>query len=110
VVRPYVVIGGRTRPSGELNLDLLAIITATWRTPTEAWTLNPEHLMVLHACAVPVSLADLASDLDLPLGVVRILVADLCERDLATVRAPKAPQWHDDLPILREVLNDLRGL
>jgi hypothetical protein len=33
---------------------------------------------VLRACGAPVSLADLASDLDLPLGVVRILVADLC--------------------------------
>ena len=110
VVRPYVVISGRTKPSGELNLDLLAMITATWRTPTEAWTLNPEHFSMLRACSAPMSLADLASDLNLPLGVVRILVADLCERDLVTVRPPSTTKWQDDLPILREVINGLRGL
>lgn len=110
VVRPYVVISGRTKPSGELNLDLLAMITATWRTPTEAWTLSPEHLSVLRACAAPRSLADLASDLSLPLGVVRILVSDLCERDLVTARQPRTTYWSDDLPILREVINGLRKL
>jgi hypothetical protein len=36
VVRPYVVISGRTKPKGELNLDLLAMITTTWRTPRDA--------------------------------------------------------------------------
>jgi hypothetical protein len=110
VVRPYVVISGRTKPSSKLDLDLLAIITATWRAPAEPWTLNPEHFSVLRICASPVSLADLASDLHLPLGVVKILVTDLSERDLVTVRAPRTIRWQDDLPILREVLNDLREL
>lgn len=111
VVRPYVVISGRTKPKGELNLDLLAMITTTWRTPTEAWTLSPEHFAILNTCTRPASLVDLASDLNLPLGVVRILVADLCERELVAVRAPRTTvTWQDDLPILREVLHDLRGL
>ncbi len=110
MVRPYAVIQGRTRPSGEMNLDLLAMITTTGRIPPDAWTLDPEHFSLLRLCIAPMSLVDLASDLDLPLGVVRILVADLRERDLVTVRQPMASPRQDDLPILMEVINGLRRL
>ncbi|HEY7048928.1 MAG TPA: DUF742 domain-containing protein [Jatrophihabitantaceae bacterium] len=110
VVRPYAVIRGRTRPRGEPNLDLLAIITRTWRVPSDLWTLDPEHFSLLRLCIKPTSLVDLASDLDLPLGVVRILVADLREHGLVTVNQPTMSAWQDDLPILREVINGLRRL
>jgi Protein of unknown function (DUF742) len=110
VVRPYAVIRGRTRPSGEMNLDLLAMITKTWRPPPDSWTLDPEHFALLGLCAAPTPLVDLASDLALPLGVVRILVADLRERDLITVRQPMISPWQNDLPILREVIDGLRQL
>ena len=109
VVRPYAVIRGRTRPSGEMNLDLVAMITATWRLPSESLALAPEHLAALRVCIAPISLADLASDLDLPLGVVRILVGDLREHDLIAVSRPAAAQLHDP-QFLREVANGLRRL
>ena len=35
---------------------------------------------MLRLCRLPASVADLAADLDLPLGVVRILLGDLRER------------------------------
>jgi hypothetical protein len=110
VVRPYAVIRGRTRPSGEMNLDLVAMITTTWRVPPDSWRLDPEHFALLRLCTSPMSLVDIASDLDLPLGVVRILVADLRERDMVTVRQPMMSPRQDDLPILREVINGLRRL
>lgn len=110
VVRPYAVIRGRTRPSGEMNLDLLAIITKTRKLPSDLWSLDPEHLALLQLCVTPTALVDLASGLDLPLGVVRILVADLRERDLVTVRQPTMSPWQNDLPILREVIDGLRQL
>ena len=52
------------------------------------WRSTPEHLALLRLCVAPISLADLASDLDLPLGVVRILVGDLREHELIAVRQP----------------------
>jgi hypothetical protein len=93
-----------------MNLDLLAMITTTWRVPTDLVTLDPEHFALLRLCVAPVSLVDLASDLDLPLGVVRILVADLREHGLVTVRQPVTAPRQDDLPILMEVINGLRRL
>ena len=53
--------------------------------------LDPEHLAVLRLCRLPASVADLAADLDLPLGVVRILLADLRERSLVSIHHPIPP-------------------
>ena len=110
VVRPYAVIRGRTRPSGEKNLDLLAMITSTRRTPSDPWALDPEHFSILGLCRVPISVADLASDLNLPLGVVRILLSDLRDRELVTVRPPMTSARRHDPRILREVADGLRRL
>ena len=45
--------------------------------------LEPEHLRLLARCRRPVTVADLASDMDLPLGVVRVLIDDLRDKGLA---------------------------
>jgi uncharacterized protein DUF742 len=109
VVRPYAVIRGRTRPSGE-NLDLIAMVTSN-RTPVaDPWALAPEHFTVLRMCRIPISVADLASDLDLPLGVVRILLGDLRERGLIAVRNPMPAARLRDPRILKEVADGLRRL
>ncbi len=109
VVRPYALIHGRTRPSGE-RLDVLAMVISSRRAPRDPWTLDPEHLSILQMCRVPISVADVASELDLPLGVVRILLADLRDRDLVTVRRPVPPARLHDPRILREVADGLRRL
>jgi len=74
-------------------------------------TLGPEHVSVLQLARSPTTVVDIASDVDLPLGVVRILLADLRELGLVAIRAPvptKAQQV--DTNTLREVLHGLRGL
>jgi len=65
VVRPYALIRGRTRPTGE-TLDLIAIITAVRGAQLDVSSLDPEHLAVLRICRLPTSVAEIASDLDLP--------------------------------------------
>jgi hypothetical protein len=109
VVRPYALIRGRTRPSGE-TLDLIAIITAVRGIQPDPTTLDPEHFAVLRLCRLPTSVADLAADLDLPLGVVRILLGDLRELALIAVHNPIPPARLPDVQILREVVDGLRRL
>ena len=87
VVRPYALIRGRTRPSGEV-LDLIAIITAVRGVQLDRSSLDPEHFAVLRLCRLPTSVAEIASDLDLPLGVVRILLGDLQDRSLVSIHHP----------------------
>ena len=87
VVRPYAVTGGRTRPSGEA-FGLVTMVTAVRGIQVSAADLEPEHLTLLQLCRLPTSVADLAADLDLPLGVVRILLSDMRERKLIAVHHP----------------------
>jgi hypothetical protein len=109
VVRPYALTRGRTRASGE-TLDLIAIITAVRGVVVDPSSLDPEHLTVLRLCRLPASVADLAADLDLPLGVVRILLGDLQERSLVAIHHPIPPARLPDVQILKEVVDGLRRL
>jgi hypothetical protein len=117
VVRPYAVTAGRTRPSGA-KIDLIALVSATSRAALASRALpyhepdpdiGPEHLRLLRSCRRTVSVADLATTLDLPLGVVRILLADLRDRGLVEITQP-APTGFTDVRVLKEVADALRRL
>jgi hypothetical protein len=108
VVRPYALVGGRTRPTGE-PLDVVAMVCATRRGRADQPGLEPEHLAVLRQCQFPATVAELASGVDLPLGVIRILLADLRDWGLITIHRPR-PEPLTDIRILREVADGLRRL
>lgn len=108
VVRPYALVRGRTRPAGE-SLDVISMAYALRVSVPDPTDLEPEHLALLRRCAVPMSVAELASGLDLPLGVVRVLLADLRERELITIDQPCQGRI-TDIRLLREVADGLRRL
>ncbi len=109
VVRPYALTQGRTRHTGE-SFDLVAAVMATRTGIVEEGSLAPEHISVLQLARTPTTVADIASDVDLPLGVVRIILADLRELGLVAISTPIAMAERVDQHTLREVLNGLRGL
>jgi hypothetical protein len=110
VVRPYALTRGRTRHSGEA-FDLVATVTATRGRVVDPSVLAPEHISVLRLARAPTTVVDIVSDVDLPLGVVRILLADLRELGLVAIRAPASTKAQQvDRNTLREVLHGLRGL
>ena len=109
VVRPYALTQGRTRHTGE-SFDLVATVQATQTAITDLGSLAPEHMSVLQLARAPATVADIASDVDLPLGVVRIILADLRELGLIMIRTPVVMAERIDKHTLREVLNGLRGL
>ncbi|HEX6525059.1 MAG TPA: DUF742 domain-containing protein [Streptosporangiaceae bacterium] len=109
VVRPYALTRGRTRHSGD-SFDLVATVVATNARIADLSALGPEHMSVLQLARAPTTVADIASDVDLPLGVVRILLADLRELGLIAIRTPVSMAERVDKQTLREVLNGLRGL
>lgn len=110
VVRPYALTQGRTRHAGEA-FDLVATVTATGGRVADPGALAPEHISVLQLARVPTTVVDIASDVDLPLGVVRILLADLRELGLVAIQAPVPAQPRQiDRNTLREVLHGLRAL
>jgi hypothetical protein len=110
VVRPYAVTKGRTVPASGSYVGLIDVVTAVADTqiPTAA-RLNREHRRILHQCRQPITVVDLASDIDLPVGVVRVLLSDLSQWGmLRVVATPRGSVRNEQL--LRDVLDALQAL
>ena len=114
LVRPYAMTGGRTKPGpGNVRFDLIALVDIAADAPgvAEESLLGPEHRALLSLCRCETqSVAELAADADLPVGVVRVLLGDLLEAGHVTVRRPVPPAQLPDERILREVIDGLRAL
>jgi len=112
VVRPYALTGGRTEPAGDMVLDLMAVIATAGPVPgpAELAKLSPEQRKLLGLCRTPVTVADSAADMDLPLGVVRVLLADLIQQGMITVLPRQSTRRQARTDLLKEVLDGLRSL
>ncbi|MBO2458980.1 DUF742 domain-containing protein [Actinomadura violacea] len=118
VVRPYALTGGRTHYEG-VEFDLVALIealdapdetAASPAIPASPWSPEPEHDMILELCRTPLSVVEIASDLELPLGVVRVLLGDLLDRSLIQVRRPAPVAQFPSERVLKEVIDGIRAL
>ncbi|MDN0196328.1 DUF742 domain-containing protein [Streptomyces sp. S.PNR 29] len=113
VVRPYAMTRGRTTSAGQHRLDLIAVVVTEPHAddPEADSTLSPEHVDIVDLCRdTPQSVAELAAELDLPIGVVRVLIGDLVDAELVHVNRPVPPAELPDESILRDVINGLRAL
>jgi uncharacterized protein DUF742 len=111
LVRPYAITSGRT-PSASARAQLdLSTQVMTLRAATDQTGPTPEHMAIRQLCQRPLSVAELAAHLDLPLGVVRVLCGDLIERGVVITRSPTAPQAKaPDRELLQAVLDGLSKL
>ncbi|GHI09235.1 hypothetical protein AQI88_13315 [Streptomyces cellostaticus] len=113
VVRPYAMTRGRTTSPAQHRLDLIAVVGTEPGAgdPDGDPTLAPEHVEIVGLCRdAPQSVAELAAELDLPIGVVRVLIGDLVHAELVHVTRPVPPAELPDESILRDVINGLRAL
>lgn len=110
VSRPYTVTGGRTRPRGTRYFDLVDLVVRSARQASGP-SFSPERTRILNLCHIPVSVAELAAMIGLPLGVVRVLLDDLLHEDLIEVMesAPRGGAVTDQ-HLLSKVLEGLRAL
>lgn len=102
VVRPYALTNGRTRPAGD-TFDLLALILAAGPASALGPAHSPERVEIVRLSQRPVSVAELAARLDLPLNVVRVVLDDLWQLDLISVQEPQPA----DVPLGDEILEAL---
>lgn len=109
VSRPYTVTGGRTRQRTALRFDLIDLMGRTMRPAGHAAT-TPERRAVLDMCREPVTVADLASELGLPIGVVRIVLDDLVHDGLIEVRVAAQQSPVTDASLLERVLAGIKAL
>jgi hypothetical protein len=109
VVRPYAVTKGRTTPSGGAWFGLIDIVVRTGERTSQDFRQGPEHRRILGLCQQPIPVVDLTSEIDLPLGVVRVLLGDLTEAGMVRV-IPGQQDAEPDQRLLRMVLDGLESL
>jgi hypothetical protein len=107
LVRPYVITGGRTEPAApELRLETM--VRATGTSPPDDRPPTLEARTILALCREPSSLAEISARARLPVGVARVLVADLAADGLLETTA--APSDRHDVAFLQKVLDGIREL
>jgi hypothetical protein len=109
VVRSYVMTYGRTQPTRG-TFDLISLVVAIRAAPVAEMGLGPEHIAIIRLCRDPLSVAEIAAHLDLPVGTIRVLIGDLLEKRFVDVRAPLSDAGLLDDRMYKAVLDGLRAL
>jgi len=115
LVRPYAVTRGRTRPKLEIALEALVETTVRGRSAGAAkGGTGREHQYIAALCDGRLqSLAEIAARMQLPLGVARVIIADMASDGLVAVYEPTSLDDTNDAvgtELLERVLSGLRRL
>jgi hypothetical protein len=109
VVRPYTWTRGRTAPVFDLTVETL--VSTSERGRDMAMLTTEETRAVAELCRAPRSVAEVAALLSLPLGVARVLLADMAHAGLVVVhRSANGSGNMPDMVLMERVLSGLRRL
>jgi hypothetical protein len=108
LVRPYAVTGGRTKPRYQLQIE--AMVAASHYEARDLSALSPECQAILGFCRDWRSVAEISAVLRMPLGVARILIADMAVEGLVRIHQLDHARGRPDLNLLERVLSGLRKL
>ncbi|MGH4012025.1 MAG: DUF742 domain-containing protein [Pseudonocardiaceae bacterium] len=109
IVRPYTWTQGRTRPVQDLAVETLVSTSDIGRGVITIH--SAEHSVIAGLCADVRSVAEVAALLALPLGVARVLLADMIDTGLMHVhRNPTELGSPPGLSLMERVLAGLHEL
>lgn len=110
-VRPYAITGGRTRSTTE-HLPVEALVQGLVEPDSVAST--PERRRILELTRDQyLSVAELSAHIEVPVGVVRVLVGDLADEGLVRVHgltSSNSSTPATSLSVLESVLNGISSL
>jgi Protein of unknown function (DUF742) len=107
LVRPFIVTGGRTKPS-DVNLRVETLVTAD--PSALSAQLSFEHRHIVEICQRPLSVAEVATSLGVPIGVARVLIADLIAERLLTPHAHLDFHEFPSRSLLERICEGVRAL
>ncbi|OIV36472.1 hypothetical protein BIV57_16025 [Mangrovactinospora gilvigrisea] len=105
-VRPFIMTGGRARPTrAEVRLETL-VLAAPGASDAP---LEFEERRLVELCSAPVSVAELAARTRIPFGVAKVLVSDLMTSGLLVSRQAEEP--HElPLDLIERIRDHVRSL
>ena len=107
LVRSYLVTGGRTANASAEALPLEALVALT-QAGHLAPDLTFERAEIAALCQEVLSVAEVAAHTHLPLGVARVLLADMRDEGLLDIHVPARAGSRPDAALLEKVLDGLR--
>jgi hypothetical protein len=107
-VRPYTITGGRTCSRRPLLLETLVSVPSF--DPDYHDGLIPEAQQIYAICRTRQSIAEIATRLSLPLGVVRVLVSDLADQGGVQVHPTGYGAGQPQRELLERVYRGLRKI
>jgi hypothetical protein len=87
IVPVYALTRGRTRSLGE-DLPWETLVTTTGAGVAALARLRFEQAQIVDYCRNPVSIAEVAVEVGVPVGVARVLVSDLKSEGLLVIHLP----------------------
>ena len=107
-VRPYLLTGGRTGPVNvTLEIEAQMATTALGRAILERLAFEQHDIVLL--CQQPTAVAEIAAQLNLHLGVARVIVGDLLTSGYLSARRPEVG-LHRNVPIIERVIRGLQAI
>ena len=105
-VRPYLITSGRTPSGPALPLETLVRTTARGALAQASY----EAAHILSVCREPRSIAEISAHLGVPVGVTRVLIADLAAAELLTVGAPSTRDLVADPAFIERLMHGVAAL
>lgn len=112
IVRPYTMTGGRTSV-GDVPIALEAQVSATAQGLRERSRYQWESARIIALSRKETAVIELAARLDVPIGVVKVLTADLRDQGAVTVTDPPSGTEPGDpgyTDLLHKVLDGINSL
>lgn len=106
-LRPFLLTAGRV--AGQDSMAIETQVVATDHGYAHGAQLGFERRDIVQLCGDPLSVAEIAAQLSLHLGVVRVLVGDLAGEGHLSVYLPNA-DVADDVDTLLRVIRGLRSI
>jgi hypothetical protein len=106
LIRPYAMTGGRTSIDSEIGLETQ--IQASSRASQHLGAYRWETARVVELVQTPMALIEVAARMEVPIGVARVLVADLVDDGAVVLHEPVATKNFASL--LERVLDGVRNL
>jgi hypothetical protein len=107
-IRPYLLTGGRTGPVN-VNLEIEAQMATTALGQAVVERLAFEQHDIVALCQQPTAVAEIAAQLNLHLGVARVIVGDLITSGYLAARRPEVG-LHRNVPIIERVIRGLQAI
>ena len=107
LIRPYAITGGRTGSDDDV-IGLEAQIQANTRASSNVGAYRWEAAKLIALVQAPTALVEVAARLEIPIGVARVLIADLVRDGAVVVHVPQRSKSFTS--VLEKVLDGVRGL